>query len=179
MPWISNSTRLIATLSCLALCSAWPLQAAPQAKVAQGKEAAHEHEHAHMGPHKGHLIELGEEEFHAEILHDDKAGSVTIYVLDSEAKAAVGTSAKEATIAVNVGGKPAAFKLKAMPQKSDKSGMTSRFATVDKGLIKALDTEGAKPQLKIAIGEKRFTGKTPHAHDHDHAPKGKSRPPKN
>ena len=55
--------------------------------------------HAHTGPHKGTLVELGDEEFHAEIVHDDEMGMVTVYLLGSDAKTAVATDAKD--IAVN------------------------------------------------------------------------------
>ncbi len=42
------------------------------------------HSHPTEGPHHGTLIELGKEEYHAELVHDDKM--VTIYILDSAAK---------------------------------------------------------------------------------------------
>ena len=45
------------------------------------------HAHPSEGPHHGTLVELGNEEFHAEVVHDDK--SVTVYVLDAGATKAV------------------------------------------------------------------------------------------
>ncbi|MCE2751496.1 MAG: hypothetical protein LW720_06355 [Pirellula sp.] len=36
------------------------------------------HAHPSEGPHHGSLVELGKEEFHAELVHDSK--SVTIYI---------------------------------------------------------------------------------------------------
>src|SRR5688572_17504984 len=71
-----------------------------KAPPAEGhSEAAHEeHSHAAAGPHGGDLIGLGNEEYHAELVHDEAAGSVTLYVLDSAAKASVPIDATEVTI---------------------------------------------------------------------------------
>src|ERR1700728_4060240 len=56
------------------------------------KEQPHEHEE---GPHHGHLVELGEEEYHAEVAFDPKTATITIYTLDSTAKKPALTDAKE------------------------------------------------------------------------------------
>ena len=51
---------------------------------------AHPHDdHAHPseGPHHGSLIELGNEDYHGELVHDHATGSVTIYLLDSARRA--------------------------------------------------------------------------------------------
>jgi hypothetical protein len=57
------------------------------------------HAHPSEGPHHGDLVELGNEEFHAEVVHGD-AGSVTVYILDSSAKTAVPIDATE--LAINI-----------------------------------------------------------------------------
>ncbi|MDP7269338.1 MAG: hypothetical protein QF408_14335, partial [Pirellulales bacterium] len=44
-----------------------------------------DHEHGAVGPHHGELIELGDGAYHGELLHDRKAGSTTIYILDGNA----------------------------------------------------------------------------------------------
>src|SRR5689334_20069810 len=59
----------------------------------------HGHEHHHHGPHNGHLMEIGGEEYHAEWTHDE-SGKVTFYILDSEAKKEVPVAADEITIDV-------------------------------------------------------------------------------
>ena len=140
--------------------------AALSAHIALPLDAAHEH--PTTGPHKGQLLELGDEEYHAEILHDDKTGTVTIYVLDSKAKGPVATEAKDIAINVKVAGKLKQFKLKAAPQKSDKSGRSSRFAGVSKDLIAALDAEDSSPQLRIVINDKTFSARILHDHHHAH-----------
>src|SRR6476620_7341258 len=74
----------------------------------------HEHDHVHNGPHHGHLMELGEEEYHAEWTHDE-SGKVTFYILDSEAKKEVPIAADEITIDVKIGDNaPKQYKLAAV-----------------------------------------------------------------
>src|SRR3982751_3555980 len=69
---------------------------------AKGKVEEQSHDHAHHGPHNGHLMEIGEEEYHAEWTHDD-SGKITFYVLDSDAKKEVPIAADELTIDVKIG----------------------------------------------------------------------------
>src|SRR5688500_14491837 len=45
--------------------------------VEDGHGHAHAHSHADEGPNGGHLIELGNEEYHGEWLHDDDSGKLT------------------------------------------------------------------------------------------------------
>ena len=70
----------------------------------KGKDTAHDAEHGHAhshdhghghGPHEGELIELGEEEFHAEVVFDEKENKVVLYLLGPDAKATVAIEAKE------------------------------------------------------------------------------------
>src|SRR5438094_7539918 len=60
-----------------------------------------EHEHQHHGPHNGHLMEIGDEEYHAEWTHDE-SGKVTFYILDADAKTEV-PSADKIVIDVKIG----------------------------------------------------------------------------
>jgi len=136
---------------------------------AEHGHAEHEHAHPSSGPHKGSLIELGNEEYHAELVHDDKAGTVTIYLLDGAAKAAVGTQAADVVINVKHDGKGSQFRLTADPQKGDKAGASSRFVSKDSQLGDALDQEGAEARLVLEIAGKPFTGQVTHSHEgHDH-----------
>ncbi len=54
------------------------------------------HAHASEGLHHGTLIELGNEKYHAELVHDEQ--SVTIYILDRAATKAIPIDAAEVTI---------------------------------------------------------------------------------
>ncbi len=125
------------------------------------------HNHPSEGPHHGDLVELGNEEYHAEVLHDDAAGTVTIYVLNSGATEQVPIEATEIMINVKHDGKPEQFELAATPDENDPAGKSSRFVSKDKELAEHLDEEDAAPQLVLSINGKSFRGKI--AHDHDHA----------
>jgi hypothetical protein len=124
------------------------------------------HEHPSEGPHHGSLIELGKEEFHAELVHDDK--TITIYVLDNAAKNSVPVDASEVVINVVHIGKPEQFKLVAEPEVSDPIGKASRFVANNPELASLLDDEAAAPKLSITINGKSYRGTITHDHDYAH-----------
>lgn len=121
--------------------------------------------HATKGPHKGNLIELGDEEYHAEIVHDDGIGRVTIYLLGSDAKSVVVTDVKELTISAKVMGAAVQMKLKAAPQKGDAVGASSRFVSTSEVLMELLDNPAMQPILRVSIAGKTFQGKIDHEHE--------------
>lgn len=130
-----------------------------------------EHAHPSEGPHHGDLIELGNEEYHAEILHDEDAGTVTIYVLNSGATEQFPIDATEVTINVKHDGRPEQFTLTARPDANDPEGKSSRFVSGDKELAEHLDEEAAEPRLVLTINGKSYRGTISHNHDreaHDH-----------
>lgn len=132
----------------------------------------HDHsagEHSHIGPHKGHLIELGtNEEYHAELLHDEAAHRVTVYILDGEAKKNVAVTQPELVINVVSGGTPQQFKLAAVTQANEMAGMASCFQLEDHKLCDALDSPDSKGRLAIDINGKRFVGELEHHDDDKH-----------
>jgi hypothetical protein len=123
----------------------------------------HEHEH---GPHGGHLVELGEEEHHAEVVFDAKAAQLTIYILDSTAKKAEPIDAKEVALKLSIDGKSAGFKLPAVPEAADPKGKSSRFELAGDPDIKAhiKDEEDLKGTVSVTIANKDFTGDIKHEH---------------
>jgi hypothetical protein len=128
------------------------------------------HAHPNEGPHHGALIELGNEEYHVELVHDDK--SVTVYVLDATAKVAVAIDAAEVTINLLHDGKPEQFKLPANPESGDPSGKSSRFMLADAELASHIDDEATQPKLMLTISGTPYRGEIKHDHDHeghDHA----------
>lgn len=134
----------------------------------------HDHDHGHPseGPHHGELIELGAEEYHAELLHDHDAGSLTIYILDSSATKQVAIEATEVTINVTHDGMPEQFTLTAQPDEGDDEGKSSRFVSTDKELAAHIDDHDASPKLVVSINGKSYRGDIHHdheGHDHDHA----------
>ncbi len=120
--------------------------------------------HPEAGPHGGSLIELGKEEFHAELVHDEKAGEVTFYILDGAAKIAVPIDATEVLVNLKHDGKGEQFKVAAKPTASDPAGKSSCFFSADKELAGDLDHAGADPQLVITINGKQFRGAIGHEH---------------
>jgi len=130
--------------------------------------AEDKHEHPETGPHKGALIELGNEEYHAEIVHDNEKHTVTIYILDSSAKKAVAIEAKEIVINVKHGKTAEQFKLAGSPDKGDAKGTSSRFAVKNEELCEHLDEEHVDARLSLKIKNRSYSAKIAHHHDHDH-----------
>lgn len=126
------------------------------------------HHHPSEGPHHGGLIELGNEEYHAELVHDDDAGTVTIYVLNGAATEQVPIDATEVTINAKHDGKPEQFALTASPDSGDPQGKSSRFVSNDKELAHHLDEEESQPRLVLMINGKSYRGTIAHDHDHEH-----------
>lgn len=134
-------------------------------------ESAHAHpaqstEHAHPteGPHGGHLVEIGNEDYHAEVSHDEDARSLTIYILDRSAKNPVAIDSQELTINLSDGGKAEQYKVSALPDSGDPSGRSSRFVSSDPELGKNLDTEGNNAQLVVEIAGTQYRGAMKHEH---------------
>ncbi|MGV3484851.1 MAG: hypothetical protein ACO1RT_10580 [Planctomycetaceae bacterium] len=126
------------------------------------------HAHPSEGPHRGTLVELGNEEFHAEVVHDDE--SVTIYVLDAGATKAVPIDSKEVTINLMHDGAPEQFKLAASPDTGDPSGKSSRFMLANAELVGHIDDDAAAPKLVLTINNTSYRGEIKHDHDgHDHS----------
>lgn len=128
------------------------------------------HDHPHEGPHHGTLVELGDEEYHAEVVHDEN--SVTVYVLDASAKQAFAIDAKELIISVLHDGTPEQVKLLASPEETDVAGKSSRFTVTDADLVSHLDDVAAAPKLSLTIDGTAYRGEIMHDHDHDHDHEG-------
>ena len=132
------------------------------------EKAGHD-EHATKGPHGGSLIELGEEEYHAELVHNEQAKTVTVYILDSAAKASVPIDAADVTINLKHEGRGEQFKLAASADQNDGQGKSSRFVSTQAELAEDLDREGAEAQLVLTINGKQFRGTLEHGHEEGHA----------
>ena len=128
------------------------------------------HVHPTEGPHHGMLIELGNEEYHAELVHDEAAGSVTVYLLDASGQKAVPIAASELQLNLSHDGEAKQFTLPASPEATDPSGMASRFSSSDAELAEELDHEHSAAQLVVSIEGKQYRGAIQHDHEGDHAP---------
>ena len=168
----------IGLISCGVGC---PSSSSDFKKTSELKKAppVHEHEHGAKGPHGGSVVELGAEEFHAEVLVDHDSHAVRVHMLGKDAKTAEAVGATDLTI--TPGGKPA-LTLKATPLKTDGDGKASVFELIDDDVVHALlDAKFIHGQLRITIVGKPYSGEVdyhldgaPHDHkdDKDHpAPK--------
>ena len=122
------------------------------------------HGHPEHGPHGGELVELGKENFHAELVHGD--GGVSMYVLDGSATKMVPIPSEKLVVSLKNDDQVATFDLAANPEANDAAGQTARFTSTDAKLDEWLDA-GAEGVVVIQIEGKSYTGKI--AHDHDHA----------
>ena len=172
--WQFRSLRILClplaglTVLWLAGCSDSGTGASPV--VTDGPPEAESHaEHAHPseGPHQGDLVELGDEEFHAEVVHGE-GGSVSVYILDSAAKGAVPIDVPELTINITHNGNAEQFKLPADRDTADPDGKSSRFSLTDEKLATDLDSHNAAARLVVMINGKSYSGRIEHAHDADH-----------
>lgn len=132
-----------------------------------------DHEHGDKGPHGGSIIELGEEEYHAEIVVDHDTESVAVYVMGKDAKTPEQVAATEVSVAPAGDGKEP-LTLKAAPQKGDAEGKTSKFELKNEDVVHALLKEGMlHGKLRITIADKPYIGDIDYHldgsdhHDHD------------
>ena len=126
-----------------------------------------EHDHAEHGPHHGDLVEIGKEEYHAEIVVDEAKKQMVVFLLDKEVKGYVGIDTPFVAVNLLINGKPVQIKLKAAPQAVDQKGFSSCFGAVSPELIDALHNPKSQPKLALKIRNKSYSVKI--AHDHDHA----------
>lgn len=144
----------------------------------EGKEHAHDdhghdkHAHPTEGPHHGKLVELGGEDYHAEVVHDDEAGALTVYLLDSAARNAVFSEAPEVVINIRKGDQPLQFKLGGLKKDGQPEGKFSEYSLVEPELLKALHDKASTAKLSVTIDGKPYSGEVSHddhaAHDHAH-----------
>ena len=134
-----------------------------------GEQAGHAH--PTEGPHSGHLIELGDEEYHAELLLDENTHRVTIHLLDGPAKQTVAVPLTEITLQLVHDRQFVKYALKAVEEPGDAAGGASRFEIVDAALCDALcHRDKTRGRLQVTIDGKPYTGTIEHTShgDHDH-----------
>ncbi|MCA9077821.1 MAG: hypothetical protein KDA93_22530 [Planctomycetaceae bacterium] len=124
-----------------------------------------EHEHHHEAPHGGHLIELGDHLFNAEVVLDKDAGQLIVYVLDAHAENAQGVAQEQIEFAVEGGD---AIALAADPQESDAEGHASRFTASGDQIAAIEDIEHLHGSVTVEINGESYTGELTHDHDHGH-----------
>ncbi len=135
------------TMFTLALIGLFGAAASPAAR-------AEEHE----GPHKGIVVEWGEEEYHGEIVVDAKAGAVTVYIYGDDKSLmkgkGVAIAAKVLTLTIK-GEKPVTIKLEPAPVKGDPEGTASQYTGKHEIFTKEGKLTGT---LSAKIGTKPYSG---------------------
>tara|TARA_R110002111_G_scaffold262875_1_gene342498 strand:+ start:41571 stop:42191 length:621 start_codon:yes stop_codon:yes gene_type:complete len=147
-------------------------------------EAEHAHDHAHEhGPNGGHLLEVGEEQYHLEVVFDDKARTLTAYVLGPDAKTAFPIAGEAIDFDLEIGDKEHEIPLAAKPLEGEKEGKSSRFVAEGKAIPDSIKAESdLYGHFHLDIGEDHFhvdLEHGEHGHEgHDHKDEKKAEAPK-
>jgi len=106
------------------------------------------------------VLELGEEDYHAEWRFNNDSGKVTVYLLDAAAKKAVTTTAATISVQVKVGEDTSDYKLPAINQSDEDPATTSEFELVDTVMLEYLKGvgHGIDATLTVVIGDKEYSG---------------------
>lgn len=168
--WMSFTT-LSFLWTVLAGCGVPPADDPRQAPGDSGRASAssgdhdhdHDHDHGHghseVGPHGGRLIELGQDEFHAELTHDDETNKVTVYLLDTTIKSPVASTADTLVLNLFSAGKSQQFLLAAEPQPDDAAGQASRYSLTDESARAKVADPQTTGRLTVILADKTFSGK--------------------
>lgn len=141
-----------------------PTQSHNATEVTEGGHD-HGHDHGSEGPHGGHILGLGDEEFHLEWLHNE-SGKLTFYLLDAAAKADVSTAAKSIAITTTIIDETATVTLNTTTPDGDEH---NKFEAIDPVLLERLKLvgHGVAASASVQIDGKQYTGEFEH-HDHGH-----------
>lgn len=131
---------------------------------AEAYEHDHGHDHAHTAPHGGHLIELGDHEYNAEVVFEPEGRKLIVYLLDAHAENPAPVALETIEFAIE-GGDP--ITLSAEPLEGEAEGRSSRFSASGDS-ISIDDIEELHGSLTIEINGKTYTGELKHDHDHGH-----------
>ena len=133
------------------------------------EEDHHDHDHGALGPHGGHVLVLGDEQYHAEWTHQDESGEIVIYLLDQDIKQDVFTTAELITITTTIRDESKTYELAADNQDQQDPPRASRFKATSPNLLTALKQAGSgvKAEMRVIIDGTFFRGRF-EKHDHDH-----------
>lgn len=123
-------------------------------------------DHHAAGPHQGLVTDLGNGEYHAELVYDAETKQATVYLLDKDAAKPVSIDAAEVIINLKHDGKPTQIKLAAAPQEDDSDAQSSRFVSDDEAASELHNPAAAEAQLVVKIGKKSYRGQWTAGHAH-------------
>ena len=173
MSGFTRSATLLAFAGVLAFVGCKGQQEEFQEYGKSEKAAPEEHDHGHHehGPHDGHVLELGDHEYHAEVVMDAATKKVTVYILGHELSESHAIDAAELTLTLDHDGKEHEVTLVAVPQEGDPEGKSSRFEVADDPIIKehVADIEELHGHLTVPVDGKLLEAEISHDHEHGHA----------
>lgn len=154
----------------LALSFVFTLGCTPQPAVTPPvvEPGGHDHDHPAHGPRNGHLVELGDEQYHAEWILDDEAGVLTVFIMDGSVSEDVPIEADELQLAVKIGDNEAkTYAVKAV--KAEGEIRTPTFECRDRQVVEGLKLvgHGVDATLRVSIEGEPFEGPLK-GHDHAH-----------
>ncbi len=127
----------------------------------------HHHDHAH-GPHDGHIIELGGDDYHAELVFDAATRTLEVYLLASDVKTPLTTTEESISVRLKTGDEENEFRLLADPLEGETDG-SSHFKLEDAQLPDAIkDAEDLEGTVVVTIDGTQYRGPITHDHGHDH-----------
>ncbi len=93
----------------------------------ENRDHAH---HAHVAPHGGTLVEIGEHQFNVEFVRDATEGRLTAYIMDGHAENFVRLPIRGFAVVATVGGRRESLPMAAVgnPMTGETVGDTSEFA---------------------------------------------------
>lgn len=137
-----------------------------ESEVGHGDHSGHDHG-AH-GPNGGDIVEVGNAEFHAEVVVDEGEHRIDVFILGSDVKTAKPIAASEIAISFKHGEEVEEFKLAASPLDGEAEGQASKFSITDEELFEELHEHSEGATLTFADGDQTLTGTVKHSHDHGH-----------
>ncbi|MAT15605.1 MAG: hypothetical protein CMJ46_10090 [Planctomyces sp.] len=130
-----------------------------------------DHDHHEHGPHDGHLIDLGEHAYMAEVVYDATNHALGVYILDHDEMKAFPIDQQEIKAHLHFGDEEQEFTLAAKPQEGEAEGKSSYFELAGNEEIKehVTDVEDLEGEIIATIEGETYEGMLSHDHDdHDH-----------
>lgn len=125
--------------------------------------------HGAHGPNGGEIVEVGNEEFHAEVVVDEETHRIDVYILGSDAATAKPIDATEVSVSFKHGDEVEEFKLAAAALDGEPEGQSSKFTLTDEELFEELHEHSEGATLTFMSGGEELSGMVTHSHDHGHS----------
>ena len=124
------------------------------------------HGHGAHGPNGGEIVEVGNEEFHAEVVVDEETHRIDVFVLGSDARTARPIDATEISLSFKHGDEVEDFKLAAAALDGEPKGQSSKFTLTSDELFEELHEHSEGATLSFTAGGESLSGTVTHSHDH-------------